>query len=193
MDAVVTKRGQARPLESKKERVLAALRAGKSAVEAAEEAGCAVQYVYTIIGKSRARPVSVPDEDSIPEPTPARCAGVAELDNETPAPFIVVPLPGIREIAAHIWPTTMDRTGGRYRMGDERFTNAAKDAYEAADCFLIKARGHSPEVVNAALVVWPALWNDYASRGRVITNMQVSAESAAMAMSAAEKYLDHAK
>lgn len=150
---------------SKKDVVLAALAMGKSPSEAAKEAGCAIQYVYGIVKNQKAE---------------------AEDDCKDPG------LPSRQAIVEHIWPCTMERAGGRYRIGDERFANAAKDAQEAADCFLIKARGHPAELVRLALIVWPAIWRDYGGRGRYIVNMSVSSESAAMAMSAAEKYLEHA-
>jgi hypothetical protein len=163
--------------------VLAALAAGKTSAEAAKEAGCTIQYVYGIV-KKRDEPGPV---------GPARSAGVVEMDKETPVEDRKDPgLPALRIVAERIWPDVMVRVAGRLSRGDERMKIAAKDAWEAADCFRIKARGHPEDVVAAALLIWPVMWRDYAGRGRVIQNVSVSSESAAMALEAAKAFLKHA-
>jgi DNA-binding CsgD family transcriptional regulator len=191
MNEVATEPTKSSP---KRDQVLAALAAGKSSAEAAKEAGCTRNYVYGIVREQKPSvSISVNEDES--------AELISALENEVPGPIRVdsvaspyVPesvVPGLSQIAELIWPYVMERVGGRYTIGDQAFEVAAKNALEAADCFLIKARGHSTELVRLALVVWPALWRNYGARGRYIKNSSVSIESAALAMSAAEKYLTY--
>jgi hypothetical protein len=121
---------------------------------------------------------------------PVRCAGVDQLEKDTPeVPERAKPIDRAN-VAARIWSPVMERLARRLRLNDERFENAAKDAFEAADCFLIKARGHSPEVVDAALAVWPAIWCEY-HRGALIKNFQLAIDTAEIALNAAKVFVTH--
>jgi hypothetical protein len=189
---VETAEPQAQSTSPKKDLVLAALKQGKNIKEAAAEAGCQVQYARTIA------------QDAAHAASTARSAGLtATFDSESATELksaleastgdqlvSVQPGPDHRQIAMHIWPCVMERVARRLRRNDERFKNAAKDTFEAADCFLIKARGRPSEVVEAALIVWPAIWRDYNSRG-MMPNLNLAAESAEMALNAAKIFLDH--
>lgn len=177
----------------KRDQVLAALAAGKSTAEAATEAGCSIPYAQVVAREQKASvTISVGPNDAAELEAALKDSPSSEGIQVVNVASPHIRRAGVDEIAELIWPYTMERVGGRYRIGDEAFEQAAKNALEAAGCFLVKARGHSAELVRLALVIWPALWRDYGTRGRYIVNISVSTESAAMAMSAAEKYLAHA-
>ena len=172
MSEVVTEQNQAQS-SSKKDLVASALARGLSPADAAKAAGCHIGYAHVIAREQKASTLDVETPD--------------DSENRKDSPF-----PSRHAIAEHIWPCAMERAGGRYKIGDERFANAARAALEAADCFRSTARGRWTELVRWAVIIWRPVWRDYAARGRVIRNVAVSAESAAMAMSAAQKYLEHA-
>jgi hypothetical protein len=173
---------------SKRDRVLAALAAGKTPAEASREAGCAIQYVYGIVKKQRESvSLSLNPESAAELESALKDSSVVQNIVMEPAP----PTATRRVISELIWPDVLERVANRLRRGDERIETAVKDAWEAADCFLLKARGRSSDVTRAALVIWPAMWRDYAKRGPMIKNFQVSAESAEMALDAAKVFLEH--
>lgn len=196
----------------KRDRVLAALAAGKSTAEAAAEAGCSIPYAQVVAREQKASVSITVDPNEAAELKSAlkdfpssegiqvvnvasphiHRAGVEQLDADTPEENRKDPgLPSRRAVAKRIWPIVAERVCRRLRANDERFKNAAQDAYEAADCFLIKARGHDGDVVDAALTTWPTMWRDYAARG-VMQNIQLATESANMALAAAKVFLAHA-
>ncbi len=185
----------------KRDRVLASLAAGKSPAEAAIDAGCTRNYVHGIAREQKAS-VSItvdPQEaaelesalkmDSAASPY-VRRAGVDQL--EADAPEVPESAESIRResVAKRNWPIIFERVCRRLRANDERFKNAAQDAYEAADCFLIKARGQDGDVADFALTIWPKIWQDYVKRG-VTHNIQLATDSAEQAFLAAKVFLNH--
>ncbi len=186
---------------SKREKVLEALAAGKSSAEAAARAECTIQYVYGIVRKQKESGTEALDEDESGKSAKPVSALSAEEPGLVQMDSVASPceaenrkepgLPSRKAISERIWPYTMERAGNRYKVGDDCFEKAATDAFEAADLFIIEARGHPAELVRLALVIWPTLFHDYGIRGRYITNVAVAEPSAALALSAAEKYLAH--
>jgi hypothetical protein len=98
-------------------------------------------------------------------------------------------LPSREEVAALIWPTILERVARRLRKNDERFKTAAKDANEAAKCFVAEAEGKDPQLVALALAIWPSIWRDYVARG-IMRNLELALESVPRAFEAARVFTD---
>jgi hypothetical protein len=99
------------------------------------------------------------------------------------------PLPSREEVATLIWPTILERVARRLRKNDERFKTAAKDAREAARCFIAVAEKEEFRLIEPALAIWPSIWRDYVARG-IQRNLELALESAPMAFEAARVFAD---
>lgn len=183
---------------SKREKVLEALAAGKSSAEAAAQAGCTIQYVYGIVKKQKESVTVSLDETREAEELRIQECRQSALKTEGPglvqttgvaSPCVAEPI-GRGIVAERIWPTIVEKVARRLRRNDERFEVAAKDAFEAADCFFVKARGHDDYVASTALIIWPSIWRDYQNRG-VMKNTELASESAEQALNAAKAFLSH--